>query len=122
MTNRPPRTGPARALALLAGLAATLPVFEACYSAAEACPSGTTDCGDDICSVLSLDPLNCGACGKACPANQVCNDGACGVPCAFPADQRCGGECVDFDDPRHCGACGNACAAGQRCFVGECRS
>jgi hypothetical protein len=123
MTIRTPRAGLGRALRVLAGLALSLPCFEACYSAAEACPAGTNDCGDDICSVLALDPQNCGACGKACSSGEVCNDGACGVPCAFPADQRCDGECVELnDDPRHCGACDNACAASQMCFAGECRS
>lgn len=44
--------------------------FQGCTSAAQ------TLC-DDTCTTLSSDPENCGACGNACAANQLCSSGTC---------------------------------------------
>jgi hypothetical protein len=72
------------------------------------CPQGQSECGG-ACVALLTDAANCGACGNACGALEVCGGGACG--CA-PGAEACGGACVDVArDPANCGACGNACGA-----------
>lgn len=43
------------------------------------CKGGTTKCGKK-CVNLKTDSANCGACGTACPAGQVCANGVCGCP------------------------------------------
>ena len=40
------------------------------------CPVGEVDCGDRCVSLLS-DAANCGACGAACGALEVCSAGSC---------------------------------------------
>jgi hypothetical protein len=55
------------------------------------------------------DPANCGACGTACAAGQVCAAGTCALVCP-PGTTDCGGACTILDfDPGSCGACGNVC-------------
>jgi hypothetical protein len=64
-------------------------------------------CGDGCELDLSSDPLNCGACGKACLANQRCENGTCMCP---EGTVDCDGDCVDIAvDPRNCGSCGRKC-------------
>jgi hypothetical protein len=76
------------------------------------CSGSYGDCDHDLCANgcetdERSDPLNCGACGRACEANQACVDGACLCP---PGTTRCGKRCVDVNvDPNNCGACGNGC-------------
>ncbi len=54
---------------------------------------------------LNSDPNNCGECGRACEADQVC----------------CEGDCVDtLRSPEHCGRCGEPCGDGIECCDGEC--
>jgi hypothetical protein len=66
------------------------------------------------------DPANCGGCGSACAAGQVCSAGKCGVAC-LGGSTLCSNLCVDVqNDAKNCGACGNACAAGQVCSAGKC--
>jgi hypothetical protein len=83
------------------------------------CAGGSELCGN-TCVDVSSDRANCGACGSACGAGEVCVDGACGVGC--PASQvLCGGACIDTTtDRRHCGACDAACADGEICVGGSC--
>lgn len=76
------------------------------------CSPGFANCNDDVCSdgcetFLGDDHENCGACGKACSAEQVCFQGKC---ICDETQTRCGLDCVDLQsDPLNCGTCGNAC-------------
>lgn len=65
------------------------------------------------------DHENCGACGRACRADQACSLGKCS--CASVGEQECGGRCVDVrTDEASCGACGKACPTAQTCSAGSC--
>ncbi|MCK6511064.1 hypothetical protein L6R29_13965 [Myxococcota bacterium] len=76
-------------------------------------------CGSS-CVLLQTDPKHCGACGKTCPSNHVCKQGACVLEC--PKDQAvCGSSCVSLQkDPKHCGACGVGCPSDHVCVDGSC--
>lgn len=55
------------------------------------------------------DPKNCGFCGNACKAGDLCWRGACGCPNGYTA---CGDECKKLDsDNDNCGSCGQMCRA-----------
>jgi hypothetical protein len=83
------------------------------------CTGKTTRCGDQ-CVDLASDAANCGACGTACPAGQMCRNGVCGG-CSRPAEM-CNGRCVEtMNDPLNCGACGMVCPPSQTCRGGSCR-
>jgi hypothetical protein len=70
---------------------------------------------------LDDDPRHCGACGRACSAQEVCAAGACTDVCALAGKTSCAGTCVDLlTDVAHCGACGIACPAGAVCAAGAC--
>ncbi len=81
------------------------------------CEGGFADCNHDTetdgCEVFLFDdPLNCGACGKACAPGQRCENAKC---VCGPKETACPSfgtnvECADLDsDPRNCGVCGNVC-------------
>jgi hypothetical protein len=83
------------------------------------CPASLTSC-DGVCSNLQTDLHNCGACGTACPAGQVCSTGACAVSCQQGLTD-CSGACASLTtDAANCGSCGNACPAGELCSAGAC--
>ena len=48
-------------------------------SCAVLCDGGAVEC-DGGCIDTTMDPANCGACGKACPSGTVCADRACVPP------------------------------------------
>jgi hypothetical protein len=76
------------------------------------CSSDMTLCGN-TCVKLDADRANCGACGRACGANEDCQASACVCPSPFAL---CNGACVDLaSDVANCGACGNACTSGWVC-------
>ena len=79
---------------------------------------------DGACARLATDNANCGACGEACDAGEVCSNGVCAVSCAAPlATCGAGGAafCADTrNDPAHCGGCDLACPDGQVCSGGTC--
>jgi hypothetical protein len=82
-----------------------------------ACTAGKTLCTDN-CVDTQLDRENCGGCGKACAASEVCSQGSCGLACGG-GTTKCGSNCADTTtDEKNCGACGTVCAAGQRCQGG----
>ncbi|MFO0602792.1 MAG: MXAN_6577-like cysteine-rich protein [Polyangiales bacterium] len=106
--------------------------------AVRTCEGGFADCDGapgDGCEVdTRTDNVNCGACGNACPAGQVCSNGACAATCAAPltrctdasaADRRAGDSCANTaNDPANCGRCGAACnldhVAVHACTAGAC--
>jgi Collagen triple helix repeat (20 copies)/Stigma-specific protein, Stig1 len=83
------------------------------------CKAGQTNCSG-VCSGLSTDDQNCGACGNVCAAGQVCSSGTCALTCQSGLT-KCSGTCVNANtDNANCGACANVCAAGQVCSSGAC--
>jgi hypothetical protein len=89
---------------------------------AQTCPSGQTIC-NGACVNLASDLNNCGGCGFACAAGNVCTAGVCaaGAPTCSSGQISCNGACVNpVSDPNNCGACGVACTAGKVCAAGAC--
>jgi hypothetical protein len=74
-----------------------------------------------VCTNTQGDNNNCGRCGMACSAEQVCSAGVCVAPCALGSD-RCAGTCVNLQNTTtNCGACGVACSgATPLCQRGVC--
>ncbi|MBN9167598.1 MAG: hypothetical protein BGO98_34045 [Myxococcales bacterium 68-20] len=99
------------------------------YCPSSQCPPGWTTCPDSRfpCDTNILaDPLNCGACGAACPnvakyENFSCVAGACVAECAagrLDCDGLPDNGCevtANVPDRLNCGACGNACPADSPC-------
>ena len=84
----------------------------------QGCPSGTLCSG--TCTNTQSDNANCGGCGKACKAGEVCTVGKCAVSC--PGGQTdCNGTCANTQtDPNNCGACSAKCPPGSACAGGKC--
>lgn len=83
------------------------------------CPPTQTEC-NGACVSTASDPANCGTCGRACGAGEVCAQGSCDTSC--PAGlSECGGACLNLQsDNKNCGGCGSACDAGEVCSAGSC--
>jgi hypothetical protein len=63
---------------------------------------------------------NCGACGHACAAGQVCFQGACAPDCGA-GFSNCAGSCYDLANDRvHCGACDHGCGRNETCVGNAC--
>jgi hypothetical protein len=99
-----------------------------CTPAQTACPlSGGNEGGPGVfCVNTKTDNANCGACGKACPAEQTCAAGSCKSLCSA-GQTGCmpdgGGApyCVSIQsDDSNCGACGHACGPQAICMGGSC--
>ena len=94
------------------------------------CRTGTNRCGTG-CADYASDRRNCGGCGQACAASQVCvatgSDGGVGSgPVGKCECQQgtvpCEGRCVaTATDPSACGGCGTSCATNQVCEQGQCK-
>jgi outer membrane protein assembly factor BamB len=97
--------------------------------------TGTCAPSDGCMNVVS-DRNNCGACGHACSANQVCANGLCvfstgsggaggstsppPMGCSAPLT-TCGTICTDtLSDANNCGGCNRACPSGDTCQSGFC--
>lgn len=84
------------------------------------CAGTTPDFCETECVRFAEDPENCGGCGIACEAGDVCSAGTCAGTCAAGRTD-CDASCVNLNfNVAHCGSCDNACAPGERCDVGSC--
>ena len=101
---------------------------------APSCGAGQVLC-NGACVNTQTDNANCGACGRACAAGEVCSLGACGTTCAASlatcssgagdggarADGGAATFCADLRNDRlNCGACGTECPAGSICVDRTC--
>jgi hypothetical protein len=92
------------------------------------CPTLQSRCpGVDggSCVNLANDPVNCGACGTACPGGHACVGGVClgGCMVGLTTCQLSSGVdvCVDTrNDPQNCGGCGVPCTADETCTLSSC--
>ncbi len=86
---------------------------------ASGCSGTQTKCAG-TCVVTSVDPKNCGACGKQCRPGEVCYSSGCAADCPGGLT-ACNGTCVDTSsDNASCGGCGTKCPAGKGCVGGSC--
>ncbi len=100
--------------------------------AGSCCGGGCQDPSD-----FASDSANCGYCGNACGAGEVCTQSRCAfLACAAGDDNAscafldggfgscCKSACVNGGayaaDPANCGACGTVCASDQTCGGGQC--
>ena len=83
--------------------------------------SHTTRCGA-VCTDMTSDAQNCGACGNACTGSTpVCKEGHCGPLCDVYWMIWCDGKCVDPSTASNCGGCDNICSgATPVCQAGKC--
>ncbi len=99
------------------GLAAVF--LTGCPDTGVVCREGTGRCGEG-CADFTSDQRNCGGCGLACQAGQVCQNSQC---LCQPGSVACDGVCAVLEtDVKNCGACGAACASGQVCENKACKS
>lgn len=89
------------------------------------CEGGETSC-NGICTDVFTDEKNCGVCGRACGAQEICMHGRCGPACDS-GETLCDETCVDLDtDMENCGKCGTICRSsppnslGSLCANGAC--
>lgn len=85
----------------------------------DGCPLYSSMCGG-ACIPTSMDPKNCGGCGTACAAAEVCSAGVCSTGC-LPGLTVCDQTCADLEnDSANCGGCGKVCNDKQGCAKGRC--
>ena len=89
------------------------------------CSAPSSDAGVDgggarFCADTRFDRANCGACGNACGAGEVCTAGVCAPTCGA-GQVQCGSTCANpLTDNANCGGCGVTCASGTLCAGGAC--
>lgn len=115
-------------LSWAAGALGALAIAAACSSTTVTgegginCGTSSVECSG-TCTVVARDSQNCGACGKACAATELCSAGTC-VPASGGCTMgttKCGTECVDTkSDGRNCGACGTKCGTNKVCSASAC--
>ncbi len=106
-------------LAVGAALALLSPGCSSTGSGGLTCQGTQQVCGN-ACIDVAADARNCGACGMACGAGQVCVTGRCQADCP-EGQQICGDVCANPQTDRaHCGGCGMRCPSGQVCAAGQC--
>ena len=89
----------------------------------------TQACCSNSCVDRMTDEQNCGTCGHACAAGQVCCGGSCfaddalhcGGACAACTSALCSNDACVPIDTRHCQACGVTCASGSACCADGCQ-
>jgi hypothetical protein len=120
------------------GTAPPCPRFDHAFATCEgfecalgACHAGWADCDDAAangCETRLSTTSDCGACGRACDAGEVCGPTGCTASCA-PPGTSCGGGCFELSsDPTACGGCERVCPVGSvsapdlgpECATGEC--
>jgi hypothetical protein len=78
------------------------------------CDGFPDQCGDS-CTNTNTDPLNCGDCGEACNADELCSDGNC--------EEYVPAECDSCPCDSCDGELGNCCEIdgyGPVCIDGDC--
>jgi len=93
-----------------------------CGSFTKCVPTSTS--AAPYCANTSTDNSNCGTCGHACGAGEVCTGGTCALTCGAistctptSGTPYCANTNTDNSD---CGACGHACDPGEACTSGAC--
>ena len=91
-----------------------------------ACETGQERCGAE-CIDLSVDALNCGACGVACDSEEYCSGGVCNEGCSACTDdevcvQSFSGDCTTSRTVSCVTApdCANGCSNNSACDVQAC--
>lgn len=83
------------------------------------CAAGV--CCGGTCTDVANDSWNCGSCGVACQAPQLCVARRCATFECPPTQALCGSVCTSLaTDRSNCGLCGNACPAGMGCGESVC--
>ena len=95
-------------------------------SAYLSCGRNEMPCSGSCVNVFT-NKKNCGVCGRACKADEVCQNAQCGPACLNNGSTLCDDLCVDLKtDMDNCGACGSVCksflpnAKGSECASGTC--
>ncbi len=106
------------------GIAFVIAATVGCSSGSPApasCPEGNPTNCNGTCTNTSLDPNNCGTCGKVCSGStNLCSAGNCVATCSG-STTKCGSSCVDTKtDKSNCGNCGTSCTGTQTCNNGTC--
>jgi hypothetical protein len=80
------------------------------------------DAGSPYCANTQTDQANCGSCGNACAAGQLCSGGVCAcAPGLTQCPSDAGVACVNTGaDNNNCGGCGKPCMNGLVCVNGAC--
>lgn len=97
--------------------------WESAYMCGTGCLGVQVRCSG-LCTDLSTDLSNCGACGKSCTvANGAgqCASGTCVASSCDTGYSKCGATCeYTVGDASNCGGCNLKCPSGSLCKSGSC--